>query len=98
MAARDNRVYEVHPEVSFVSAHKDTHLQWSKNTWNGICLRRQILESHGIFIPNDLGAAGIAGVADILDAAIAAWSSDRIAAGSAECLPAGSERTGAIWR
>ncbi len=98
VAARDARVHEVHPEVSFASANSDRHLAWPKTAWNGITLRRQILETHGIVIPDDLGPAGKAGVADVLDAAIAAWSADRIAAGRAERLPPGQGRIGAIWR
>jgi predicted RNase H-like nuclease len=88
----------VHPEVSFVSANGDRHLPWSKASWNGVNVRRRILEKHGIRIPEDLGPAGGAGVADVLDAAIAARSASRIATGKAERLPSGRERIGAIWR
>ena len=97
VAAGDGRIYEVHPEVSFATANSNTHLAWSKTAWNGITLRRQILEAHRIVIPDDLGPSGKAGVADILDAAIAAWSAGRIAAGKAERLPPGQGRIGAIW-
>ena len=38
-------------------------------------------------IPDDLGHAGTAGADDILDAAVAAWSASRIAAGNAISLP-----------
>jgi predicted RNase H-like nuclease len=98
VAARDTRLHEVHPEVSFVTANGGTHLPWSKASWNGVNLRRRILDTHGIRIPEDLGPAGGAGVADLLDAAIAAWSASRIATGRAERLPSGQERIGAIWR
>ncbi|MGO8722904.1 MAG: DUF429 domain-containing protein [Acidimicrobiales bacterium] len=97
MASRDRRVHEVHPEVSFVQANDGAHLPWSKSSRNGIHLRRQILESQGISLPDDLGAPAGAGCADVLDAAIAAWSADRIAAGKAVRLPEGSGRAGAIW-
>jgi len=97
VAARDTRLFEVHPEVSFVRANGDKCLQWSKTTWNGIRQRLTILESHGIEIPDDLGPAGAAGAADVLDASIAAWSARRIAKGAAESLPPGHERIGAIW-
>ncbi len=98
VAIRDVRVYEVHPEVSFVRANREAPLPWAKGSWNGIALRRRILDDHGIVIPDDLGAAGVAGVADVLDAAIAAWSASRVAAGEAESMPEGSARIGAIWR
>jgi predicted RNase H-like nuclease len=97
VAERDSRLYEVHPEVSFVAANDKEHLPWAKTSWNGINLRRQILESHGVVLPNDLGPSGEAGIADVLDAAIAAWTANRIASGVAERLPSGEERSGAIW-
>ena len=98
VAIRDARVYEVHPEVSFVRANREVPLPWTKGSWNGIALRRRILGDHGILIPDDLGEAGVAGVADVLDAAIAAWSASRVAASEAESMPVGSPRIGAIWR
>jgi predicted RNase H-like nuclease len=91
-------VYEVHPEVSFVAANADAHLKWSKTSWNGINLRRRILQRQGIVIPDDLGLTGGAGIADILDAAIAAWSANRIAAGTAQRMPLGDGRGWTIWR
>lgn len=98
VATRDSRVYEVHPEVSFVAANGDDHLAWSKASWNGINLRRRILERQGIVIPDDIGSCGGAGFADVLDAAIAAWSASRIAAGVGQRMPLGEGRGGAIWR
>ena len=97
LAAADDRIWEVHPEVSFAEAH-GRPLEWPKSTWNGIALRRGILEREGIVLPADLGPGGAADVADVLDAAIAAWSATRIAAGESQSLPAGSQRIGAIWR
>jgi predicted RNase H-like nuclease len=97
VAAHDHRVHEVHPEVSFVRANSDVPLPWSKSSWNGINIRRRILESQQIVLPDDLSGPGGAGFADILDAAIAAWSAVRIAAGRAESLPPNADRVGAIW-
>jgi predicted RNase H-like nuclease len=97
LAAANDRIWEVHPEVSFAEAH-GRPLEWSKSTWNGIALRRGILEREGIELPADLGPGGLADVADVLDAAIAAWSARRIAAGEGQALPTGSQRIGAIWR
>lgn len=97
VAERDERIHEVHPEVSFAAASGKT-LPWAKSCWNGFALRRRILQEQGIVIPDELGDAGAAGVADVLDAAIAAWSAARVAAGQAETHPPGADRIGAIWR
>jgi predicted RNase H-like nuclease len=98
VAQQDSRVYEVHPEVSFVQANSGMALRWAKASWNGVTLRRRILADHGIVLPDDLGETGAAGIADLLDAAIAAWSAARIAGGKAEAMPDRTSRVGAIWR
>ena len=100
-AARDNRVYEVHPEVSFV-ALAGQHLEGSKKQWNGHNARRTLLAAHGIAIPDDLGDTGTVGADDVLDAAAASWSARRIAEGQAVALPNAIEydisgRRVAIW-
>jgi predicted RNase H-like nuclease len=97
IARDDGRLFEVHPEVSFARAQHGDHLRWSKSSWNGVQLRRRILDAQGIVLPDDLGASGAAGVADVLDAAIVAWSAARIASGIGESLPDRSGRIGAIW-
>jgi predicted RNase H-like nuclease len=95
-------LYEVHPEVSFRALHGEP-LPWAKTTWNGLALRRRLLADAGVMIPDLVGAAGgLAGPDDVLDAAVAAWSAARIAAGDAESLPAVPEqdddgRLVAIW-
>jgi predicted RNase H-like nuclease len=98
VAARDTRIHEVHPEVSFVQANDETALPYSKASWNGVTLRRRILADQRIILPDDLEDTGRAGMADILDAAIVAWSAARIAARTAESLPDGATRSGTIWR
>jgi predicted RNase H-like nuclease len=97
VARHARRAYEVHPDVSFVHANGGAHLPWSKSSWNGIHLRKRIFVSRATSLPDDLGVPGGAGCADVLDAAIAAWSADRIAGGKAVRLPEGSDRAGAIW-
>jgi predicted RNase H-like nuclease len=97
LAAVDERIWEVHPEVSFAEASGGP-LEWAKSCWNGVALRRGILEAQGVVLPDDLGLGGKADVADVLDAAIAAWSAARIAGSRGLSLPAGSQRIGAIWR
>jgi predicted RNase H-like nuclease len=98
MAAADERIWEVHPEVSFAEANGGVPLEWAKTSWNGVALRRAILETHHIFLPNDLGQGGTADVADVLDAAIAAWSAGRLAVDRSIPFPEDSQRIGAIWR
>jgi predicted RNase H-like nuclease len=65
-------------------------------------LRRRLLASNGIELPDDLQDAGAAGVDDVLDAAAAAWSAARIAGGTARSFPpepeSGSDgHRAAIW-
>ena len=99
ITTRNERVYEVHPEVSFraLAGHPLT----SKKQWNGHAERRALLVAAGIVIPDALGDAGTAAADDILDAAVAAWSASRIAAGEAISLPSPPEhddgRRIAIW-
>ena len=100
IAGQDERVYEVHPEVSFRAPAG--HALASKKQWNGHAGRRALLAAAGIVIPDALGDAGTAAADDILDAAVAAWSASRIAAGVAVSLPAPPEpgedgRQIAIW-
>src|SRR5713101_3499335 len=70
----DHRVVEVHPEVSFAQLAGQV-LHVGKSTWAGAALRRRLLASAGIALPDDLGPAGDrAGIDDVLDAAAAAWT------------------------
>jgi predicted RNase H-like nuclease len=79
VAAEDERIYEVHPELSF-AAMNGAPVHWSKKTWQGQATRLHLLEAAGIIIPADLGPAGASPPDDVLDAAAAAWSASRIAA------------------
>jgi predicted RNase H-like nuclease len=100
VAEADDRVIEVHPEVSFCAMRNREPLAFPKTTWNGQAIRRAALAEHGIVLPDELdGPAGGVPVADVLDAAAAAWSARRHARGESESLPAGWERGthGAIW-
>jgi predicted RNase H-like nuclease len=60
----------------------------SKKTWNGQAKRRRLLAGAGVELPDDLGAAGLVGADDVLDAAAVAWCAHRIARGQAAYLPA----------
>jgi predicted RNase H-like nuclease len=100
VAARDDRLIEVHPEVSFCAMRDGDHLAYAKTTWNGQALRRAALASHGIVLPEQLDEpAGGVPPADVLDAAAVAWTARRHARGESESLPPGWERgrPGAIW-
>jgi predicted RNase H-like nuclease/predicted enzyme related to lactoylglutathione lyase len=93
-ARRDERVIEVHPEVSFRELARRP-LQ-SKRTSDGLGERRALLEEAGIELPS---SAPRVNEADLLDAAAAAWTARRYARGEALPLPEGhAERIGAIWR
>lgn len=100
VAGTDQRVVEVHPEVSFC-AMGGAVLAWSKKSWNGLHLRRRLLADAGVVLPDEIPEVAGAAADDVVDAAAAAWSALRVAAGEAGCLPDPPERAGrrrvAIW-
>jgi predicted RNase H-like nuclease len=92
LAAADERVVEVHPEVSFRELLGRPLSP--KRTAAGASERRLALAEAGINLP-DLPYL----LDDVLDAAVAAWSAMRYARGTALPLPRGHlARVGAIWR
>jgi predicted RNase H-like nuclease len=95
LARADARIVEVHPEVSFCELAGGP-LRSSKHTPEGLRERRALLEGAGLVPPER--PRGVP-EADLLDAAVAAWSAARYARREALPLPAGhAERIGAIWR
>lgn len=88
--ARQERVREVHPELSFRAMHGGEALARSKHTAEGRALRRRLLQAHGF---PDLEAAlaedtsRAAKADDWLDAHAACWTARRIADGTAVCFP-----------
>jgi predicted RNase H-like nuclease len=81
------RVAEAHPELSFAGL-AGTPLRSRKSTWAGVAERRALLARAGIVLADDLGPpAEQAGVDDVLDAAVMAWTAQRVASGSARPLP-----------
>lgn len=90
LAAHDDRVREVHPEVCF---HEMTggSLRSSKKSWTGLARRHLALEDVGISLPGELPGAGHVPADDVVDAAAAAWSAHRIATDAARPLPAQPE-------
>lgn len=95
----EERVFEVHPEVSF-AALAGQSLQHPKRSWNGQHERRGLLARAGLELPERI-AAGEVPVDDVLDAAVAAWSAERKARGEAQTLPVepptANGRAVAIW-
>lgn len=92
-------VREVHPETSFAVLLGGPALA-SKRTWSGIGERRAALAEVGIDLAPFEGASlGRAAVDDVVDAAVAAWSAARIAAGTARRLPEdpGADPDDVIW-
>jgi predicted RNase H-like nuclease len=89
LARDDERIVEVHPEVSFRQLTGDTLPP--KGTREGASARKRAL---GILLP-DLPYP----LDDVLDAAVVAHTATRYARGEALPLPGGRQtRIGAIWR
>ena len=94
LAEADERIVEVHPEVSFCEL-AGRQLAYSKHKPEGLAERRELLEAVGIALPDR--PPGVP-EADLLDAAVAAWTAARVARGEADRPPdAHAERIGAIW-
>jgi predicted RNase H-like nuclease len=94
LAEVDERVIEMHPEVSFC-ALAGAPLAESKHTPEGLERRRALLASAGIALP---GAVRGVPEADLLDAAVGAWTAARYANDEADAFPAEHrDRLGAIW-
>lgn len=93
---------EVHPELSFATM-AGAPMTHGKKTWAGAVERQARLAEQGILMTAALGPdPGRAGVDDVLDAAAAAWTALRYAAGTARSLPDPPERFSdgigcAIW-
>jgi predicted RNase H-like nuclease len=93
-AGADDRVIEVHPEVSFGELARRP--LGSKHRLDGLIERRALLQEAGIDVPE---AVPRLAEPDLLDATVAAWTAARYARGEALPLPEGhTERIGAIWR
>ena len=92
--ARDDRAFELHAEGSF-RALAGRPIGFSKHSWSGFMVRRRVLASAGIELPDDLGTAPLV---DVLDAAAAAWSADRHARGDSRSLPEGARAATGVIR
>jgi predicted RNase H-like nuclease len=93
-APEDDRIIEVHPEVSFRELGHRSLL--SKHRADGLAERRLLLEQARIVLPASVPRIADA---DLLDGTVAAWTARRYALGKAVPLPEDhGERIGAIWR
>lgn len=100
-SGRQDRIYEIHPEVSF-AAMQGSPLAEPKTSWNGLHIRRYLLRASGVDVPDRLPSIGVVPAEDLLDAAAAAWTANRIATHTAMALPQtppidASRRAIAIW-
>ena len=93
-ARADERIIEVHPEVSF--RELATGPLDSKRSSHGLAQRRAALADAGIEVPEHVPRLR---EPDLLDATAAAWTAARYARGEAKPLPETHRgRSGAIWR
>jgi predicted RNase H-like nuclease len=91
LAGADERVIEVHPEVSF-RALAGRPLA-SKHTSEGRRERLELVTQCYLGFPEVPRSL----LGDALDAAVVAWTAARYARGEARSLPEGGERIGSIW-
>ena len=95
-------VWEVHPELSFATLLGHP-ARASKKTWSGMRERLDALHAAGIKLGQLPGAGDRAAVDDVVDAAVVAWSAQRLVAGHGVPYPdppemdAMSGRAIAIW-
>lgn len=93
-AVGQERIIEVHPELSFFCLAGRPLDGGNKKQEAGQRLRRTLLEAEFGPLPvldaGSRGRAGVGGMDDRLDAVAALWTAGRVAAGQAIRLPAGS--------
>jgi predicted RNase H-like nuclease len=101
LASTDRRFHEIHPEVSFSAMNDGRPLAARKKSYGGVMERIELLRRQGIELTEVDEQVSSRPIHDVLDAAAAAWSAQRIAAGSARSLPHPPERLEgrdvAIW-
>jgi predicted RNase H-like nuclease len=84
--AGPHELYEIHPELVFVSL-AGALLPYGKKTWNGQTARRALLAEAGVVLADDLPEVRDVPANDVLDAAAVAWGAHRIAYGDARRVP-----------
>jgi predicted RNase H-like nuclease len=90
----ENRIYEVHPEISFQAMASASEGLLPKREREGQAERLDLIEREfpGFSIDNFGFPAKLATRNDVLDAFAALWTARRIYAGQAESLPADPPR------
>lgn len=90
-AARSHNLKEVHPELSFYAMNNNTPVLEPKRTADGRRIRAELLDRHGLgWVLDHLGTCKRelgANPDDLLDAAAACWTAQRIIANAAHRLP-----------
>lgn len=84
---RGSIVHEIHPELSFLAMNRGRPLRPAKKSWAGFVQRFRLLRNAGIEIPFVVTDVMDAHPDDVLDAAAAAWTAQRIARGEAGTVP-----------
>jgi len=85
------RVKEVHPELSFYELNVRRPMGYGKKTPAGLDERRRLLRGAGFGgVISGIGEYSRSDVRedDVLDACVACWSAARILKGDAVCIPA----------
>ena len=91
---RQDRVREVHPELSFYAMNGDAPVAESKHTDAGRAVRRALLAEHGFADLDESVSAladGVLGADDVIDAHAACWTARRLHEGTAERCPPRSD-------
>jgi len=87
---QQDRVKEVHPELSFLELNKRVALMHGKKEKTGFDQRRELLNTAGFdtLIGSSLQQrpAGV-GLDDAPDACVACWTAERILSGFGVCVP-----------
>jgi len=88
--SRQERIREVHPELTFYAMSGDTPVSASKHSEDGRATRADLLEAHGfptVRAAIDDFADSVIGSDDVLDAHAACWTARRLHNGTARRCP-----------
>ena len=91
--ALQNRIREIHPEVSFRAINDKKPIQQNKKTVSGQALRHKLLQQIFVDMDNVLSESPTTGFAmdDAFDALVAAWTAGQTVLGKVKTLPENPE-------